>query len=112
MHRDRFLVKFEGSESREDALELRGVLYIPASEARRLDSEEFWTHEIVGFEVVEKDGTRIGEVSAIVPSPAHDLLEVSTASGTALVPMVKEIVVNIDRETRTVSVDAPEGLFD
>ncbi|HET7481249.1 MAG TPA: ribosome maturation factor RimM [Actinomycetota bacterium] len=112
VHRDRFLVKFEGVDSRAEAEVMRGVLYIPADEARELSEDEVWVHEIVGFDAVDEQGRALGEVAAIQPNPAHDLLELTTTTGTKLVPMVKEIVTRIDRDERRVVLDPPEGLLD
>ena len=112
-HRDRFLVKFEGVSTREQAELLRGTLYVPGSEVRQLGEDEVWAHEIVGFEVFDDSGARLGEVTAVVENPAHDLLEVHLAGGTsALIPMVKEIVTRVDRDERRVQVDPPEGLLE
>lgn len=112
VHRDRFLVKFEGSDSRADAEALRGTLFVPATEARELEEDEFWEHDVIGLEVVTTDGERVGEVAAIIPGAAQDLLEVSTPDGARLVPFVKEIVTAIDPDARRVTVDPPEGLLE
>lgn len=112
VHRDRFLVSFEGSESRSDAEALRGTLFVPASEVRDLEAGEFWEHDVIGCEVVTKEGERVGEVAAIIPGAAQDLLEVSTPRGPRLMPFVKEIVTGIDRESRRVTIDPPAGLLD
>lgn len=111
-HRDRFLVKFEGVSTRSDADALRGALYVPAAEARGLGEGEVWVHELTGCEVVDPMGTRLGTVDRVVAGTAHDLLEVTTPAGSRLVPLVKEIVVELDRMARRVVVDAPEGLLE
>ena len=112
VHRDRFLVKFEGSDSRSDAEELRGTLFVPAADVRELEAGEFWEHDVVGLDVISSGGERLGQVTAIIPGVAQDLLEVSTPGGARLVPFVKEIVTKIDPDARRVTVDPPEGLLD
>lgn len=110
-HRDRFLVKFEGVEDREGAQGLRGALYIPADDARVLDDDEYWQHDLVGCEVTTRGGEPVGKVSDIVSGPAQDLLEIATPSGTRLVPVVKDIIVSVDVAGRAVVIDPPEGLL-
>ena len=112
VHRDRFLVRFEGCESRSEAEDLRGTLFVPATEVRELDAGEFWEHDVVGCEVVTAAGEPLGVVAAIIPGAAQDLMEVTTVGGSTLVPLVKEIVVEIDPDTRRVTVDPPAGLFE
>ncbi|MGH2808771.1 MAG: ribosome maturation factor RimM [Actinomycetota bacterium] len=110
-HRDRFLVKFEGIDSREDAERIRGTLYVDATAARELDDDEFWGRDVIGSEVFV-GGERVGEVTALIPGAAQDLLEVDTPRGSRLVPFVKEIVVEVDPTQRRVTIDPPEGLLD
>ena len=105
-------MKFEGVESREDAVALRGTLFVPASEARELEEGEFWEHELIGCEVVDSAGTVYGTVSAILRGPAQDLLEVKTERGERFVPMVEQIVVEMDPDQNRILVDPPEGLFE
>lgn len=110
-HGNRALVKFEGVDDREGAESLRGILYVPAGEVRELDPDEFWAHEVVGCDVFDVAGKPLGSVSAVVPGAAQDLLEVMTASGTGLVPMVQDIVREIDVAARRVVIDPPAGLL-
>ncbi|HEY7874757.1 MAG TPA: ribosome maturation factor RimM [Actinomycetota bacterium] len=110
-HADRFLVKFEGVTTRDEAEALRGPLYIPASEARALEDDEYWPHDLEGCAVVV-DGNTIGTVAQIVVGAAQDLIEVTTERGPRLVPFVKEIVVEVDVDARRVTIDPPEGLLD
>jgi|SRR5918995_2254976 16S rRNA processing protein RimM len=111
-HRDRLLVKFEGFDDRDAAEGLRGTLLINSEEARTLEDDEYWPHELTGCAVVLADGGVVGEVSAVVPSPAHDLLQVKTSAGDRLVPVVKDIVVEVDVRGRRITIDPPEGLLD
>lgn len=112
VHRDRFLVRFEGSATREDAEALRGAFYVDPADARDLDDSEFWEHEIVGSSVVLVDGTPVGRVTDVIGRPAQDLLEVETDAGPRLVPFVDEIVTEVDRSARRVVLDPPAGLLD
>lgn len=111
-HGARFLVKFAGVDSREAAASLRGALYVPSSRARALDEDEFWHDDLVGCRVVGPDGSEIGTVAAVIAGPAQDRLEVSTAVGLRLVPLVKDIVTTVDLDTHRIVVDPPEGLLD
>ena len=112
VHRDRFLVKFAGVESREDAVLIRGTLYVDASAARELDEGEYWERDVVGSEVFDSSGERVGTVTMLLPGVAQDLIEVDTPRGPRLVPFVKEIVISVDPDARRVTIDPPEGLLD
>jgi 16S rRNA processing protein RimM len=105
-------VKFEGVDTREQAERIKGTLFVPADKARVLDDGEYWEHDVVGCTVVTATGDDVGTVTAIVPGPAQDLLEIETAKGARLVPFVTEIVTRVDPDRREVVVDPPEGLLD
>jgi 16S rRNA processing protein RimM len=111
-HGDRFLVTFEGITTREEATFLRGALYVPAEQARSLDEDEFWHDELIGCTVVTTEGDEAGSVSAIIAGAAQDLLQLETPTGQRFVPIVKEIVVRVDRDARQIVIDPPEGLLD
>ncbi len=112
VHRDRFLVKFAGSDSREDAEALRGELFVPEGDVRELGPGEYWPHELVGCLVRLSDGSEVGSVTSVTEGPAQDLLTVSTPRGDRLIPLVEAIVVDVDIAAKRVLVDPPEGLLD
>jgi 16S rRNA processing protein RimM len=111
-HRNRLLVKFAGVDDRDQAGRLRGALYVSAAEARELPPGEYWPHELIGCRVVRVGGDDVGEVSDVIPGAAHDLLVVRTDRGDRLVPLVKEIVIEVDTDKGTVTLDPPAGLLE
>ena len=101
-HQDRWLVRFEGVETRDQAEELRGwILRAPALRV----ANTLWVHELIGSTVREVSGTERGVVEAVVANPASDLLELDSGD---LVPLtfVVEFVNGV------VLIDVPDGLFD
>ena len=59
-----------------------------------------------------QSGDLVGEVSEIVKLPGQDLLSVNKDGKEILIPMVKQIIVSIDVETKRIVVNPPEGLLD
>ena len=109
---NRFVVRFEGIDSRDDAERLRGRVYTPAGEQRELEPDEYWPLDLIGCSVRDRSGTEVGEVRAFVPGPAQDLLEVVTPHGGRLVPLVKAIVVRVDLDHKLIVIDPPPGLLE
>jgi 16S rRNA processing protein RimM len=112
LHARRFLVKFEGVETRADAERLRGPLYVSEDDVRDLDEDEFWPHDLEGCAVVDVTGEAVGTLDRVIPGAAQDLLAVVTPRGERLVPLVKEIVVAVDVDGRRITIDPPAGLLD
>lgn len=111
-HRERFLVSFEDVGTRDAAERLRGSLYVSSRELRSLEEGEYWPHDLVGCSVLTTNGSEVGRIEGVIDAPAQDLLVVSTPAGERFVPMVRELVVEVDLQRRRVIVSPPEGLFD
>ena len=111
-HRDRFLVIFDGYETRDVAERLRGSLFVPDDDVRTLEEDEFWPDDLIGSLVLTPEGAEVGRVQDVLTGPAQDLLEVATQHGDRLIPLVKEIVISVDVDAERIVVDAPEGLLD
>ncbi|MFM7069470.1 MAG: ribosome maturation factor RimM [Actinomycetes bacterium] len=105
-HGDRWIVQFQGCNTREAAESLRGFALRASALNSELPAGEHWVHELIGVEVAESDGTARGVVVAVQSNPAADLLVLSTG---ALVP----VVFIVDGPTAgRVTVDVPSGLFE
>ncbi len=114
-HHSTPLVLFVGIADRTAAEAVRNtVLYVDTdSAAPPTEDDEYWDHELEGMSVVTPQGTRLGEVSEVLHLPAQDVLAVRTDDAReVLVPFVRDIAISVDRETRTVVVADPGGLFD
>lgn len=101
----RWLVRFEGVDDRT-AAEALGGLPLRAEFQKSSSSElELWVHELIGSDVIDVAGRRLGRCVAVVANPAHDLLELE---GGALIPAVFVR----SHEPGVVVVEIPEGLVD
>jgi 16S rRNA processing protein RimM len=111
-HTGRLLVLFEGVETVGEAEMLgRGELRVPADELTSLPPGHFYHHELVGCEVVALDGERIGVVRQVDDMGSVRLV-VQGPRGEVLVPLVADICVGIDTNTKRIVVAPPEGLLD
>ena len=114
-HSGKLLVKFADVPDRTAAEQLRNLVIqseIDADE-RPEDPEEYYDRELIGLAVRTTDGTDVGEVTDVVHLPSQDLLEIRrTAGNLVLVPMVEELVPEIDIDKRYVVVADRPGLLD
>lgn len=107
------ILNLTGVASREDAEALRGhSLLIPAGDAAPADADEVHYRDLIGLTVRTAD-TEVGRVDDILALPAGETLIVRTTGGKEiLVPFVKELVVDVDRDRRVLTIDPPEGLLE
>lgn len=104
-HKGRWIVAFEGIGTRRDADSLRARV-LRAEAMNEVDEPDgMWVHELIGADVVEKDGTRRGTVASVEANPASDLLVLDDGH---LVPLSFVVATEGGR----VVVETPAGLFD
>lgn len=102
-------VRFNGIESREAAEALRGtLLYVPRSKLPAPDEDEFYHHDLVGLDAVDREGQIRGRVVAVHNFGAGDLIELRLPDGeSVVVPFTREAVPEVDLPGRRVVVDPP-----
>lgn len=109
MHSGVVLAELAGVATREDALALRGGdVGVPRSALPPVQKGEIYWTDLVGLEVVNREGVRLGPVCGVVEHGAHPLLRVASAVASAperLIPYVPAIVVGVDLVARRIDVD-------
>lgn len=118
-YRDRLVLKLQGIDSAGEAEELRGRRVLaPEAEAPRLQPGSYLAEQLVGMQVVDESGRNLGHVQDVLPTGGADLLQVVSAEGRTeqpgarelLVPLAREIVIDVDPERRLIRVRLPAGL--
>ncbi len=112
-HGDRALVKLKGINSPELLRDLRNwTIEIPRSEARKLDPDEYFLHDLEGLELVDERGKKRGVVKEAYEGGGGVLLNVDGPHGEFEVPFAAEICTNIDLKRKRIVVNLPEGIDD
>jgi 16S rRNA processing protein RimM len=108
-HDNRLILKFRGVDTMSDAERLTGCeVRVPRSERIPLEPGEYFESDLIGCEVVERDGgASLGRVTALQDAGGSGVLEVE---GGLLIPFARAICVAIEPEARRIVVDLPEGL--
>ena len=111
-HRDRALLKFADINSPEEIESLRQwTIEIPEREARSLEANEFFLHDLIGLRLVDADGRDRGETIDAYEGGGGVLLNVRRADGgTYEVPFAESICTEIDLPGKRIVVDLPEGI--
>jgi 16S rRNA processing protein RimM len=77
-------------------VERGAALEIPKEALGPVAEDEYYVFQLVGLDVVEEGGRRLGRVTDVAPGVANDVLELD--SGVSL-PMVEECIRGVDLET-------------
>lgn len=112
LHKGRALLKLGGCDDRSSAEALRGQLVqISVDQARPLEAEEYYEHQIVDLEVWTSGGDRLGTVVEVLYTGANEVYVVETAAGAeVLIPAIDSVVRSIDVDAGRIVVDLMEGL--
>jgi 16S rRNA processing protein RimM len=111
-NRGRALIKFSGIETPEEMQTLREwTIEIPETQARKLDPDEYFLHDLVGLQLVDREGNDRGQVIDVFEGGGGLLLTVRRGDGKEYdVPFAAAICVDIDVKKKRILVDLPEGI--
>jgi 16S rRNA processing protein RimM len=113
-HGERALMKFAGIDTPEEVQTLHNwTVEIPADQARALDEDEYFLHDLIGLTLIDAEGRQRGVVTDTYEGGGGILLHVKRADGKEFdVPFAADLCTEIDVAGRRMVVALPEGLDD
>lgn len=109
----RAIVKLEEVNDIAAASELVGcTIWLTLDNLPELDEDQFYYHEIVGYQVIDEEKGPLGLVASVASLPHQDLLVMDYQGHEVLIPITNDIVLSHDAEAETLTVRLPEGLLD
>jgi 16S rRNA processing protein RimM len=111
---DAWLFTFEGITDRDVAQAFSGWAFeVQSAELPPLEEGELYLFELIGAEVVNEAGERLGAGKALIDNGrGQDLLSIDTPAGEKLLPLVPETVVRFERASGRLVVRPIPGLWD
>ena len=104
------LVKFCDVDTQQRAQELTGCdVYFPRALAEEAEEQPSLA-ALIGFEIVNaSDGKTIGKIAAIDDTTQNILFELEDGM---LIPASEELITDIDKDNKTITLALPEGILD
>lgn len=105
------LVKFEDIDTQERARELTNCdVFFPRHLAED-DEDEVLTYSfLVGFDIIDDStGKKVGTIASVDDSTLNILFELEDGR---LIPASEELITDIDKENKTITIALPEGILD
>jgi 16S rRNA processing protein RimM len=105
------LVKFEGVDTQERARELTGVeVYFPRELAEQDENAELSYSALVGYTLIDDNsGNPVGTIAYVDEQTINIMFELEDGR---LIPASEELIVDVDQQARTITLDIPEGILD
>lgn len=113
-HGERALVKFAGIDTPEEVQTLQNwTVEIPEDEARALEEDEYFLHDLVGLTLFDANGVERGVVTEVLQGGGGLLLQVKRADGREFeLPFAADLCTEINIPQKRMVVALPEGLDD
>ena len=112
-HGSGFVVELDGVKDRNDAEAAVGTELFIADDQLDVDMpDEPLPFQLLGITAKTESGEVLGEISAILRSKAHDIYEITGASGSFMVPAVPEFIISVDVSDHTMIVRPVPGLME
>ena len=114
LHKSQLLrVSVEGVNSEKQAdLMIGKSVYLPLDQLPKLDDDQFYFHEIIGFKVIDSVQGPIGIITGVNDTSSQVLLEVEHNDKQILIPLVDELIQQLDKQKKQIYLSIPEGLLD
>ncbi|MEG2348856.1 MAG: ribosome maturation factor RimM [Clostridia bacterium] len=113
VHKEMLLMQIDGIDDANSALKYKGeYIYISKKSLPKLENDEYYIEDLVGFEVYDKDEKKIGKLSYIFNTGANDIYEIDTLDKTKIyLPAIHDVIKKIDIENKKIYVEIMEGLI-
>jgi len=112
VHKSFDLLTFEGYENINEVEQFKGkMLQVDSASRADLDEDEYYTNQIIGTDVLDEDGQKIGRLKEIMFYPANDVWVIERPEKDDLfLPNIESVVLNVDIEKEEIMVHVLEGL--
>lgn len=87
-------------------------VFLPLSTLPKLTGNQFYYHEVIGFEILEEDGKTCGEIESINDQTAQHYFVLNFAQKEIVIPIIKEWILEVNRDEKFIKMRLPEGLMD
>lgn len=108
------ILKFKGIDNINDIEKYKTKsLYVTRANAVRLRKDEYFIADLLGIDVWEDNGEKLGVLKDVIETGANDVYVITLEDGKELlIPAIKECILDVDVENRKMTVHVMDGLRD
>lgn len=107
------VIKLKHIDDSDIALRFKDCSFlIKESDIKEEDIEQTQQSELIGYAVYDKKRGFIGNVSLLNEIPGNPVFETLFDNKSIIIPFSENIILQISHETKTINIDAPDGLID
>jgi len=109
------ILKFVGYDDINEVLKFKNeYLYIEEKDKIKLEEDSYFIFDIVGCNVLDIKGNRIGIVTQVITNTGNDIYIIKSEDNSKnyLVPAVKQFIKKVDIENKEIIIEPIEGLIE
>lgn len=112
-HKNVYIIKFKQFNHISEVEPLKGKkLKIKQDQLLVLEENEYYYHEIIGCEVYEESGEKLGVIHEILHPGANDVWVCKRPNGKEiLIPYIEDVVLDVDVESKKIRIHLMEGML-
>jgi 16S rRNA processing protein RimM len=112
-HKHLMLLTLDGCDSMAAAEALVGCeVCVREHELPPAGPDEVYHYQLLGMTVVTTAGTEIGVVTEVIPIGSSDVCVVRSDTSEHLIPLIADVVRQVDRDNKRLVIDPLPGLLD
>ena len=105
-------IKFFDINTIDEADDLRGyIVNIDRSDLPEINDSEYYLSDLVGYSLIDKSNKNYGKVIEVLALPANSVLNVSKDDKEYLIPLIDDVVLEVNQNQKAIIIDPIEGLF-
>ena len=107
------ILKFEGIDNINDIEKYKGKeLYVMRENAQKLGRNEYFVADLIGLEVTEDSGRKLGTLKDVMETGANDVYVVEMEDKRELlIPAIRQCILDVDMEAGIMTVHLLDGLL-
>jgi len=114
LHKGLVLIHFKGLDNINDILKYKDeFVYIKDEDRVTLPKDHYFISDLIGCNVILKDGSRIGIIKDVLQGIANDVYIVKSKDDKEyMIPAVGEFIVSVDIQNKEITIDPIEGMIE
>ncbi|WP_209389245.1 ribosome maturation factor RimM [Chryseobacterium sp. RR2-3-20] len=87
-------------------------VYLPLSSLPKLTGNQFYYHEIIGYNILDENDNDCGVIRSVNDQTAQSYFITNLDGKEVVIPIIKDWILEVNRNERFIKMQLPEGLID
>lgn len=109
---DTKIISFKNSTESMVEQTINKNVYLPLSTLPELKGKSFYYHEVIGFSIIDQEGADYGIVEYVNDQTKQHYFVSQLNGKEVVVPIIKDWILEVNRESKFIKMQLPEGLLD